>query len=111
MMLVIIESPYAGNAAAIERNVRYARACMADSLNRGEYPIASHLLYTQPGILRDEIPEERELGIRAGHQWAENADLIAFYINLGMSPGMRAAWEKFHFERRKIVERRIPGDW
>jgi hypothetical protein len=48
MKLVIIESPYAGE---VEANVAYARACMRDSLGHGEAPIASHLLYTQPGIL------------------------------------------------------------
>ena len=57
MRLVIIESPYAGD---IEKNVEYARACVRDSLSRGEAPIASHLLYTQPGILKDEIPSERQ---------------------------------------------------
>ena len=41
-MLVVVESPYAGNVAS---NVQYARRCLADSLWRGEYPIASHLLY------------------------------------------------------------------
>jgi hypothetical protein len=35
----------------------------------GEAPIASHLLYTQPGVLRDEIPEERRHGIDAGLAW------------------------------------------
>ena len=33
MRLVILESPYAGD---IERNVAYARACLRDSLLRGE---------------------------------------------------------------------------
>ena len=42
MRLVIIESPYAGD---IEANVVSARACVRDSLSRGEAPIASHLLY------------------------------------------------------------------
>ena len=47
MRLVILESPYAGDVAA---NVKYARRCVRDSLSRGEAPIASHLLYTQPGM-------------------------------------------------------------
>jgi hypothetical protein len=38
-------------------------------LLRGESPIASHLLYTQPGILKDDVPEERPLGIEAGLAW------------------------------------------
>ena len=88
MRLVIIESPYAGN---IEANVEYARAAMRDSLNRGEAPIASHLLYTQPGILRDEIPDERQWGIDAGLAWRAVADLAVFYVDRDWSGGMIAA--------------------
>jgi hypothetical protein len=55
--LVILESSYAGD---IEANVEYARRCVRDALARGEAPIASHLLYTQPGVLRDAVPEERQ---------------------------------------------------
>ena len=84
-MKVIIESPYAGN---IEENIKYARECMADSLNRGEAPIASHLLYTQEGILNDDIPEERTKGIKAGLEWLDVADMHVFYADLGFSKGM-----------------------
>lgn len=94
MRLVIIESPYAGD---IEENVEYARACVRDSLLRGEAPIASHLLHTQPGILRDGVPEERSLGIEAGHEWMRVADLIAVYIDMGTSKGMR--WGIRHAEK------------
>ena len=37
--LVYLESPYAGD---IEKNIKYARLCMKDSLDRGEYPFPSH---------------------------------------------------------------------
>jgi hypothetical protein len=46
MRRVIIESPYSGD---VETNVAYARAALRDCLSRGEAPLASHLLYTQPG--------------------------------------------------------------
>jgi hypothetical protein len=82
---VVIESPYSGDVAA---NVAYARACVRDSLRRGEAPIASHLLYTQDGILRDSIPEERSLGMRAGWEWYGCADAIVFYLDRGWSGGM-----------------------
>ena len=85
MKLVIIESPYAGD---IERYVEYARACVRDSLERGEAPIASHLLYTQPGILRDEVSKERQWGIDAGLAWREAAQLSAVYVDLGCTQGM-----------------------
>lgn len=85
MRKVIIESPYAGD---IEKNVAYARACVRDSLARGEAPIASHLLYTQPGVLRDEVPEERQWGIDAGLAWGTVAEATAVYADLGVSRGM-----------------------
>lgn len=85
---IIIESPYAGD---VETNVAYARACMRDSLERGEAPIASHLLYTQEGILNDDVPNEREQGIAAGLEWRAAAEAAVFYIDLGWSKGMADA--------------------
>ena len=85
MEKVILESPYAGD---IETNINYARKCMADSFKRGEAPFASHLLYTQSGILDDNIPNERSLGIEAGLLWGEIADKTVVYIDLGISKGM-----------------------
>jgi len=85
MRLVIVESPYAGD---IEANVAYARACVRDALGRGEAPFASHLLYTQPGVLRDEVPSERQWGIDAGLAWYRVADAAVVYTDRGISRGM-----------------------
>lgn len=85
MKLVIIESPFAGD---VEANIEYARKCVKDSLSRGEAPIASHLLYTQPGILDDKIPEERQWGIDAGLAWRRVADMSVVYTDRGISKGM-----------------------
>lgn len=85
-VLVILESPYAGDT---EANVAYARACLRDSLLRGEAPIASHLLYTQPGVLRDEVPEERQRGIEAGLAWGDAATKTVVYTDRGISRGMQ----------------------
>jgi hypothetical protein len=92
MKRVIIESPYAGD---VERNVRYARAAVNDCLHRGEAPIASHLLFTQEGILDDNDPDERALGIAAGLEWAEVAEMAVFYVDHGWSPGMLAARDHY----------------
>lgn len=101
---VILESPYAGN---VELNLDYGRRCLHDSLSRGEAPLASHLLYTQEGVLDDTIPEQRALGIAAGLAWLEVADLHVFYVDLGMSDGMVAAWEKAKSEGRVVEFREI----
>jgi hypothetical protein len=108
MKLVVVESPYAGaTPEEIERNVRYARLAMADCLSRNEAPFASHLLYTQPGVLDDKVPEERKLGIEAGLQWSECASVSVFYIDLGWSPGMLAARERAEQEGRTVETRSI----
>lgn len=86
MKLVIVESPYAGD---VEANLEYARQCVHDSLMRGEAPIASHLLYTQPGILDDTVPEQRRRGIVAGLAWLSVANLTAVYTDRGISEGMK----------------------
>ncbi|MDB4306037.1 hypothetical protein N9980_00560 [bacterium] len=91
MIKTIIESPYAGDT---EKNVAYARECMRDSLLRGEAPYASHLLYTQAGILDDLIPSERDMGIQAGFAWKHTAGVVSvFYKDLGMSEGMQQAFD------------------
>lgn len=94
MKLVILESPFAaGNGYTVEQNIEYARAAVRDSLSRGEAPIASHLLYTQPGILNDDIPEERSWGIDAGLAWKAVANRSVVYTDHGISKGMRYGME------------------
>lgn len=85
MKRVILESPYAGD---VNRNIRYAREAVRHSLSLGEAPIASHLLYTQPGILDDKIPKERQWGIDAGLAWKTVAEATVVYIDLGITAGM-----------------------
>ena len=84
--LVILESPYAGD---VEANVAYARRCLRDSLLRGEAPIASHLLYTQPNVLDDDVPAERRQGIDAGLAWRRVAEASVVYTDRGISTGMQ----------------------
>ena len=100
MKLCVVESPYAGE---VEKNLEYARACMKDCLQRGEAPYASHLLYTQPGVLDDLVPEQRKLGIEAGFAWRYQAKLVVFYVDLGWSNGMKAALERLEEENSKTL--------
>ena len=115
--LVVIESPYAGrgwwplSALRRWRNVAYVRACMRDSFLRGEYPIASHALYTQPGVLRDAHSLERQLGIEAGLAWAAHAERGVFYIDFGESCGMRQALHRHEKEGRPVDWRQLGGWW
>jgi hypothetical protein len=116
--LVILETPFAGKgeteaemAFDAARKLRYLRACMRDSLMRGESPYASHGLYTQPGVLRDDVPEERDHGIQAGFAWRHAADLTAVYVDLGYSSGMHAGIANSSSIGVQIQERWLGPDW
>jgi hypothetical protein len=84
-MRVIIESPLGG--PEIEANLRYARLCLRDSLDRGEAPFASHLLY--PQVLNDAAKKERRLGMSRALDWYECAEMVAVYMDRGITVGMR----------------------
>lgn len=88
MKLVIVESPFSGE---IERNITYAKRAIRQCISEGESPIASHLLFTQPGILDDTIPTERTAGINAGLAWRRVCDYAIFFEDYGWSAGMISA--------------------
>lgn len=100
MKLVILESPYAGD---VEANLAYARKMKRWCLFNGMSPIASHTNLTQPGVLDDLIPEERELGIAAGLEWRRVADLSVFCAGRGWSRGMLAALASAKAEGRPYI--------
>ena len=104
MRLVILESPYAGNVA---RNLRYARAALRDCLFRGEAPFASHLLYTQDGILTDALEAERSLGISAGLWWARFAEATVVYDDFGVSGGMEIGIADAVLKNRPVEYRKL----
>lgn len=107
--LVNIESPYSGkDKFEIQENTEYARACVKDCLSRGEAPIASHLLYTQPGVLDDKNPDERMLGMQAGFAWNKKAEATIVYTDLGITRGMTKGIERAVVDNRKIEFRKLP---
>ncbi len=91
MKRVVIESPYAAKTEeGILLNEAYGELCMHDCLvNHNESPYASHLLYTRPLVLRDDVPEDRKLGIEAGFYWRDVAEKTVFYKDLGITEGMK----------------------
>lgn len=112
MRRVVVESPYsAPTPEGIERHVEYARACLRDCIRRGEAPIASHLLLTQPGVLDDADPLERETGMRAGWAWIDQADAVVVYEDLGVSSGMRGGMATALTRGVRVELRRLGGKW
>lgn len=102
MRRVIVESPFKGD---VDANKRYARRALRDCLLRGEAPIASHLLYTQEGVLDDDVPGERALGIEAGLVWGKLAEATVVYADLGYSSDMLLGIERARNEFRTVETR------
>ena len=101
---MIVESPSKGFG---NLNVEYARRALRDSLLRGEAPTASHLLYTQPGVLDDDDVNERSMGIEAGLAWGRVAEATVVYVDLGISEGMRKGITRALHEGRPVEYRRL----
>lgn len=112
MRRVIVESPYAANSPEeLAHNLEYARRAMLDCLQRGEAPFASHLLYTQAGVLDDKKPEDRTLGIKAGFAWRNAADATIVYDELGISSGMEKGIAHARAHEQPIEFRKLGGKW
>ena len=83
---VYVVSRYAGD---IDANVAAAIRCCQFAIRKGMMPLASHLLY--PQMLRDHVPEERELGTMFGMAMLAMCDEVwIFKGQSGLSPGMAA---------------------
>jgi hypothetical protein len=106
MKLVILESPYRAETAKEKyENLRYLENCIADCLRRGESPYASHRMI--PGALDDNVPAERDLGIRAGYAWWKAAHKVVFYEDLGWSEGMHKAYQRAKTMQLLVEKRKI----
>lgn len=103
---VTVESPYAGDIA---QNEAYARAAMRDCLLRGEAPFASHLLYTQPGVLDDTQSAQRRLGIEAGLCFAQMTSKTVVYRDLGITAGMEEGIARAQAAGRPVEMRSLHG--
>ena len=107
--LVVIESPFKGKGYhETELNILYARACAHDCLTKGEYPYASHLFYTQDGILDDKDEKERWLGINAGIAWGNLSKKTVVYQDRGISKGMKYGIKRAEEKGKEIEFRNLP---
>lgn len=104
----MLESPFAGE---VDRNLRYLRAAMRDSLRRGEAPFASHGLYTQPGVLNDLLEAERQMGILAGFTWRQAAARTVVYRDFGVTTGMRLGIHHAHELGQEVEYRTLGFGW
>lgn len=126
MNLVIIESPLGSKPDGtrctpeeLNENVIYARACLRDSLLRGEAPFASHVIY--PLVLDDATPAQRRTGMDAGLAWGAAAAratigqkqgaIAAVYLDRGITIDMREGIAQHRKLGLHIEYRRLGGGW
>lgn len=69
MRLIYIASPLRGE---MEQNIQKAKDYCAYAASCGVIPLAPHTIFTQ--YLDDAVPEQREQGLRMGHELLERCD-------------------------------------
>lgn len=82
-----------------------ARAYDSEAVKR--YGRFARVNFTPAGILDDDLPAERELGIRAGFAWGQKAERTVVYMDHGMSRGMEAGIQVAKLEGRPVEHRRL----
>ena len=113
LRVTVYESPFAARTFdQFARHVAYIRLLTRLGAQLyGEAAIASHMIWTQPGVLRDDDPEERALGIDCGLAVA----LLAcnghvghvYWTDLGWSGGMLRSAESMRERGLPINERSL----
>lgn len=103
--VVLIESPYRNGDRS--RNLRYLAWCELDSANRGELPIASHGNCT---AYWPEDDEHRALGFEWRDAVRSGVRHVAYYSDLGISPGAKAAMKRDRAENIPYVVRALDPD-
>lgn len=86
---VILESP---SEERLEESVIYARRALKDSLDRGEAPFSSYLLYAQENDFLKEIGNKSMLN----QVWTPVSIKTVVYMDYGLSDSMKENLKKAH---------------
>ena len=102
---VVLISPFAAEDFSIAAAVqRYGERCVRDSLGRGESPLASHLFYS---TLNVRNPIERDIGLLSQLSWIPKSDMVAVYVDFGLTKAMEVAINTAQIKSKKIEYRTI----
>jgi hypothetical protein len=104
--LVIIECPYGTEDPAMrDRYILYAKKCVQDSIKRGEAPFAGQLFYLN--FLNDKVPIEKDVSLISHMSWITVADLVAVYIDMGISASMQMGVNVAMIKNKRLEYRTI----
>ncbi len=110
--LVILESRFSAiKRFTDEQNLAYARACLLDSLARGEAPIMANLLYDPAFWLDETLRADSFLAAATATAWRRAADFTVFYEDHGTSSAMRKARHWIYEKGFKSRSRYLGPPW
>lgn len=103
---VVLISPFmAEDYTQAARAKRYADRATRDSVMKQESPLVSHSFYYD--TLNVKNPIERDIGLLSQLSWIKNADLVAVYVDLGITPAMQVAINTAILRNKRIEYRTI----
>lgn len=102
--LMYICSPYRGN---VKRNKEYARELTMKAIENGYLPVTVHLYITE--VVHDEVPEEREFGMKVGTEILEKCQCILIGGRYGISEGMAGEIAKALDTGKMILTETVDG--
>lgn len=103
---VLLVTPFmAEDLAKGASYARFAMRAVQDSLSKNEAPLASHLLFYE--VLNTNNQIERDLGLICQLSWVKDCDLVAVYIDRGMTDAMKKVTAVAQLRNKKIEYRTI----
>lgn len=100
MKLAIIEAPFNCPEMDEKKYKWYMSLCIKDCFDRGESPFSADSFYHQ--FLDAKVLTQRTKAISAGLEWARYADVVAFYIDFGISEAMKDRMKIYKAQHKKI---------
>lgn len=102
---VIVVTPFvAEDPAKAAMMQRYSLRCFRDALGKTEAPLVTNAMF---GDLNFRNPIERDLGLQTQLAWMKAADLVAFYVDFGMTPAMEVVMNAAKLKQKRIEQRLI----
>lgn len=103
---VLVLTPFmAENPSKADYMSRFAQRAVQDSSKRNEAPICNHLFYYE--FLNTNLTIERDQGFHSVLTWVSKCDILAVYIDQGITQAMQAVINLAQLKSKKIEYRSI----
>jgi len=106
---IVIETPFLGLYPRTFQHFKYCRACLRDSLSRGEAPLPSFIFLMFDGLVDVKDVKSRKGAALAANTWTDIAQKLVIYIDLGITDAMKDRIRSAK-DLDQVVEYRKLGD-